>query len=89
MSGTSMGLPEQCAARENGTGAPIMIRRGDSGFYPIANTEFDVVLYNQRKGVTAAQVEAMIVGSMFGWHVPGADPAKCDGQIAQKFVERA
>jgi len=28
---------------------------------------------NVRLGVTSSQQEAMRVGSMFGWHVPGAD----------------
>lgn len=29
---------------------------------------------NTRAGVTPAQAEAMQIGSMFGWEVPGADP---------------
>jgi hypothetical protein len=35
---------------------------------------FDVDAYNACNGVTVAQVQAMQVGSMFGWNVPGADP---------------
>ena len=29
-------------------------------------------------GVTKAQAAAMEAGSMFGWHVPGADPKNYD-----------
>lgn len=29
---------------------------------------------NKRAGVTPEQAEAMQIGSMFGWEVPGADP---------------
>lgn len=29
---------------------------------------------NSRAGVTPEQAEAMQIGSMFGWEVPGADP---------------
>ncbi len=29
-------------------------------------------------GITPAQQEAMLVGSMFGWDVPGADPDHYD-----------
>ena len=34
--------------------------------------------YNGKLGVTRAQEEAMRTGSMFGFHVPGADPKNYD-----------
>ena len=34
--------------------------------------------YNSKLGVTRAQEEAMRTGSMFGFHVPGADPKNYD-----------
>ena len=33
---------------------------------------------NRELGITPAQAEAMKVGSMFGWNVPGADPKNYD-----------
>ncbi len=54
--------------------APILaIKRGESGFYPIV-TRLSAKELNAPLNVTAAQIEAMFVGSMFGWHVPGAHP---------------
>lgn len=58
----------------------IGIHRGVPGYSPlhIHNTaedaETQVARLNERKGVTSAQREAMLAGSMFGWHVPAADP---------------
>jgi len=61
----------------------VLLRAGERGYY---NTEFDratmplaaarvlVDQLNVRLGVTDAQQLAMIAGSAFGFHVPGADP---------------
>lgn len=49
--------------------------------YPLDISSYDgktarciVDRLNELEGVTPAQASAMAVGSMFGWHVPGADP---------------
>jgi len=64
-----------------------IIKRGESGYYP---TDFDsptasaaiaeqvVNRLNERLGVSPAHAEAMQVGSMFGWNVPGAQPELCN-----------
>lgn len=68
-------LPRLCGARNPATGEPIVIRRGEVGFYP-QDPDFDPDLWNGLHGVTPAQREAMAYGSCFGWHAPIADPDK-------------
>ena len=79
-------LPPRCFATIPGSRGPrtIEIVRGVPGYTEISDVEGTSDL----KGVHSAealnagldvppnpeQVEAMVVGSMFGWHVPGADP---------------
>lgn len=65
-------LPEFCFARLPSNDAPIIIEAGARG-YRLAEGSIPEKM-NARLGVTPAQVEAMLAGSMFGWDVPGADP---------------
>lgn len=74
-------LPEMCMSLLHGTGEPIIIKRGKSGYYPYHGDPDD---FNKSAGVTPAQVAAMEVGSMFGWHVPGADP---DSEFNAKLTD--
>ena len=68
-------LPPMCAANHPTDNRPIIIKRGESGFYDCLRPDFDVASFNARHGVTVAQREAMEIGSMFGWHVPGVELA--------------
>lgn len=81
------GLPEFCASTDNVSGKTIFIRRGESGYYP-GTTQKTADEINERMGITKAQVLAMQSGSMFGWHVPGADPKVYeDDPRYQKFLK--
>ena len=78
-------LPERCYSLLPGSKDVIIIRRNEMGYYktdiPTASKEDAraiVNLYNARLGVSKAQEEAMKIGSMFGWDVPGADPKNYD-----------
>jgi len=51
----------------------ICIHRGEMGYTPIY-TKATADELNAARGVTEAQAEAMLMGSMFGWDTPGADP---------------
>lgn len=77
------GLPELCFSTLLTTGDLICIKRGETGYYPsdwdTGDKERNVELadeLNEQLGVTMWQRKAMEVGSMCGWDVPGADPAK-------------
>lgn len=79
-------LPEVCYSTLPSTGDVIIIKHGESGYYRCEySTEdkaFNREFANDRNanlGVSKAQVEAMLAGSMCGWDVPAADPKSYDG----------
>jgi hypothetical protein len=73
-------LPDKCFSYLESTGEMIVINKGEPGYTPTARygggvTPREAVdAANKAMGVTRTQEEAMVAGSMFGWHVPGADP---------------
>lgn len=46
-----------------------------------------VAQMNQRNGVTPQQAEAMEIGSMFGWEIPGADPDNHEVRVVFKGAQ--
>lgn len=64
-------LPPECAATI--AGRKVYIRRGARDPIPLS-TPITVDQWNAQKGVTEAQVAAMIVGVTLGWDMDGADP---------------
>lgn len=88
------GLPELCFSTLASTGQLICIKRGESGYYPskwdTGDKERNVELadeLNENLGVTPIQRQAMEVGSMAGWDVPGADPKRYEGHQEQNVGE--
>ena len=75
------GLPAMAYVKHPVTEKTVVILRGDNGYngYKMAVTQGDPDEMNERLlKVTKAQSAAMMTGSMFGWHVPGANPAAYD-----------
>ena len=75
------GLPEMCFSTLQLSGELVCIKRGEIGYYPSEWSTDDkeqnvelADLNNEKLGVTPAQRQAMEVGAMCGWGVPGADP---------------
>lgn len=78
-------LPEVCFSILPSTGDVIIIKHGESGYYrseySTEDKAFNREFANDRNanlGVSKAQVEAMLAGSMYGWDVPAADPKSYD-----------
>jgi hypothetical protein len=69
-------LPPVCYIRHPGSGAPVAIRRGESGYHPV-DTKCSPECLNSRLPVppTAEQILAMTHGSLLGWDSKGANPA--------------
>ena len=74
-------LPDTCFSVLPSTGQLIIIKNGESGYYPsewdTGNREENREIasnHNVRRGITDIQEAAMLAGSMFGWNTPGANP---------------
>ena len=84
--GIQFPLPASCMAVLTSTGDLVNIRRGMTGYYPSdwnvpgdrKWNEETAAFNNAQYELTKAQCAAMVCGSMFGWDVPGADPAMYD-----------
>ncbi len=77
-------LPERCYSLLPSSGQIIEVTRGESGYKPVQMRSPDytsreiVDRENGRLGVSRAQEEAMLAGSLFGWQTPAANPKNYD-----------
>jgi hypothetical protein len=85
-------LPELCYSEHLANpGQVILLKRGVKGYFPFDSQGYDVALiplYNAKLGVTPAQHEAMQMGSLCGFHVPGANPDKHDQDITPPLKQQ-
>ncbi len=65
-------LPAFCAALHPNTKEPVLLKRGETGYWPTEG--LDPRSFNEARGVTPRQVRAMLLGSIWGFEVKGADP---------------
>lgn len=77
-------LPEHCYSMLSAENTLIKIVKGESGYHEVCQLDEHgrktVDAKNAAIGVTKAQEAAMVIGSMFGWDKPGANPANYDEQ---------
>lgn len=78
-------LPDLCYSVSSTAGDLIVIKFNETGYYPCDYSTPDAEAnrrladeLNRRMGVSKAQESAMVHGSVFGWHVPAADPSHYD-----------
>jgi hypothetical protein len=74
------GLPDMCYSTIEETEETIILKKGIDGYFPSINQNSSDEL-NMEIGVTKQQEQAMLIGSMFGWDVPGANPEIYNGDI--------
>lgn len=85
MEKNTLSLPEECYSVLPTTGAVVLIKKGESGFYEVnthtgdtGSNQMYVNEMNKRLCVSKAQEAAMVAGSMFGWDCRAALPSSYD-----------
>jgi len=66
-------LPQYCFVTHPVSLLTVKLIRGVAGFTAL-DSFLDPVALNASLGITKAQAEAMLAGSMFGWYTRAADP---------------
>lgn len=61
------------------TDGVVLVRRGHKGYWPLEGMSKEAAdKRNAVLGVTPAMRESMTYGSVFGWHIPLADPDEAE-----------
>ncbi len=81
-------LPERCYGyMPSEPGEVVLVERGMRGYSPYKSTggRDEAIRLNAAVGVSVQQMEAMVAGSLFGFHVPAANPAiyNADGKVCR------
>ena len=76
-------LPNVAAAQNPVGGELIFVMKGRSGYWPasavgIVDETLTAEKWNTAHGISKAESEAMLAGSLWGWNIPAADPASYD-----------
>ena len=87
----SQRLPDYCLSVLPSDGSVICITKGESGYHlsewntsdPERNRRI-ADYHNQKRGITKAQEQAMVNGSLFGWDTPAADPKTYEQKPQQR-----
>lgn len=95
MDDTSARLPLICYGTHPSDQTLVMLKAGEVGYWPTEGysmgffKSWDEVadMLNEQRGISKAQRAAMEAGSMFGFDVPGANPANYDAN--GRFVKVA
>lgn len=87
-------LPVRCYGyMPSDPNAVTLVERGMHGYSPYKSTggRAEAIRLNEAVGVTVPQMEAMVAGSLFGFHVPAANPAiyDADGKVCRTKFGRS
>lgn len=75
----------------------ILVKPGELGYWPfemattLEEADRRVASAFYTRPPTDAEREAAVIGSVFGWHVPGADPARVQTNVTKRagsFAQR-
>lgn len=78
------------ACVEHNTDAPVVaVKFGERGYYPIYTKLTAEELNASRAQYTPEELESAVIGSMFGWTVPGARAARAAFEKREEQAARA